>query len=87
MLNEIYHFYTYKAHIHFQVLFQIHFDLISQLFDNQNSYREENSTMGDQNGLYADIKKIKEEIGWEPQTELENGLAKMIKSYYYKKNF
>ncbi len=37
------------------------------------------STPGDQFGIYADINKIKSELGWESTISLEKGLEIMIK--------
>ncbi len=35
------------------------------------------STPGDQFGIYADINKIKNDLGWEPKTKLSEGIKKM----------
>jgi UDP-glucose 4-epimerase len=37
----------------------------------------EGSTLGDQNGIYADISKIKQYLFWEPTVNLENGVVRM----------
>ena len=39
------------------------------------------STPGDQFGIYGDATKIEKELGWKYQTDLDDGLKKMIKWY------
>lgn len=37
------------------------------------------STPGDQFGIYADISRIRHDLRWEPQTDLETGLSRMVR--------
>ena len=43
------------------------------------------STPGDQFGIYGDATKIEKELGWKYQTDLDEGLRKMI-DWNLKKN-
>jgi UDP-glucose 4-epimerase len=54
--------------------------MISIYGDNPDTYpiSVTDGTPGDQFGIYADITKIQNEIGWSPIVTLKNGLKKMI---------
>lgn len=39
------------------------------------------STPGDQFGMYADIGRLRQDLGWQPRTALAGGLAAMVTSY------
>lgn len=57
-------------------------ELIEKIISNlpfKVSVKYSGSTPGDQFGIYADINKIKSEIGWEPAISLKKGLEIMIK--------
>ena len=59
--------------------------IISNLPD-KISVKYSGSTPGDQFGIYADVSKIKKELGWESIVELRNGLEIMIKNELIKSN-
>ena len=39
---------------------------------------QDGETPGDQFGVYADIRRLRQELGWEPRTRLEDGLQVMV---------
>ena len=59
--------------------------LSSILKENGNTVEYSDSTPGDQFGIYGDATKIEKEMGWKYQTDLDEGLKRMIKLTNYKK--
>jgi len=58
-------------------------DLIEQIKSNlpfNISVEYNGSTPGDQFGIFADIRKIKNELGWAPSVKLKDGIRLMIKN-------
>lgn len=62
-------------------------ELIENIFEasdispEQAPVKYEGNTQGDQFGIYAQNQFIKDEIGWEPKTDLKTGLKLMAKYY------
>ena len=54
------------------------FDILETRLDIQLTYEEIPARMSDQKIFVADIRKIKQFIGWEPKTDKINGIEKML---------